>query len=247
MALKRKFLALELPNGDHFDPQDEGALRNLIVTLEDLKIRHYKIEDRTALRDLGSDSWPATFTQYLTQLECPYAQRQWQTVPEDRLRVVDWLLGYAISLEYHDNASIYNAAVTGVSSNTDVLSSIDTGSEECLRALQQVAAFLNIPKLDTVQLQWRAVAKTVQAKFTPSQITAAKATLDQPTLDQSLSSMPLGFDTGDEVLNQAAKVLRLLHVAELRVLQTQVNELIVSVQNITADPKTDSRLGKVGR
>jgi RLL motif containing protein 1 len=57
----------------------------------------------------------------------------------------------------------------------------------------------------------------------------------------------LGFDTNDKVLNEAAKILRLVHVKELRDLQTKINETIVELQNLTADPKTDSSLGKVGR
>ena len=57
----------------------------------------------------------------------------------------------------------------------------------------------------------------------------------------------LGFDTGDAVLNEAAQILRLLHIEELRELQTKINEAIVAVQAIIADPKTDHRLGKVGR
>ena len=57
----------------------------------------------------------------------------------------------------------------------------------------------------------------------------------------------LGFDTGDEDVNEAAKILRLLHIQDLRSLQTRINETIVSIQAITANPKTDTRLGKVGR
>ena len=57
----------------------------------------------------------------------------------------------------------------------------------------------------------------------------------------------LGFDTGDKDLNEAAKILRLLHIQDLRTLQTRINETIVSIQAITANPKTDTRLGKVGR
>lgn len=49
------------------------------------------------------------------------------------------------------------------------------------------------------------------------------------------------------MLNHAAKVLRLLYVQDLRDLQTRINEAIVAVQAITANPKTDTRLGKVGR
>ena len=51
----------------------------------------------------------------------------------------------------------------------------------------------------------------------------------------------------DRTLDQAARVLRLLHIAELRELQTKVNELIASVQALVADPKTNVKLGKVGK
>lgn len=51
----------------------------------------------------------------------------------------------------------------------------------------------------------------------------------------------------DATLNEAAQILRLLHIEELRELQTKINEAIVAVQAIIANPKTDHRLGKVGR
>lgn len=84
----------------------------------------------------------------------------------------------------------------------------------------------------------------------------------------TLDKHTLGFDTGgeqlfsgfnkvfsepkinvfsDATLNEAAQILRLLHIEELRELQTKINEAIVAVQAIIADPKTDHRLGKVGR
>lgn len=47
-------------------------------------------------------------------------------------------------------------------------------------------------------------------------------------------------------LDEAAKILRLLQIHQTRNLQTAINETIVRVQEITADPKTDTRLGKVG-
>lgn len=56
----------------------------------------------------------------------------------------------------------------------------------------------------------------------------------------------LGFDTGDYVMNQALKVMRLLYIHDVRELQTHINECIVAVQNLTANPKTDTKLGKVG-
>lgn len=36
----------------------ETDFRNIVVWLEDQKIRHYKIEDRTSLRNTQSSDWP---------------------------------------------------------------------------------------------------------------------------------------------------------------------------------------------
>ena len=63
----------------------------------------------------------------------------------------------------------------------------------------------------------------------------------------ALQSIDLGFDTNDKELNEAAKILRLLHIKELRDLQTRINETIVLIQEVTANPKTDSSLGRVGK
>jgi len=43
------------------------------------------------------------------------------------------------------------------------------------------------------------------------------------------------------------QILRLLFIHDLRDLQTKINECIVSLQTVTANPKTDTALGKVGR
>ena len=45
----------------HFIISDVNEFRNLIVWLEDQKIRHYKIEDRAGLRNIGNDAWPKAF------------------------------------------------------------------------------------------------------------------------------------------------------------------------------------------
>lgn len=55
-----------------------------------------------------------------------------------------------------------------------------------------------------------------------------------------------GLQTKDEVLSRAGKILKLLFIQDLRQLQTQINESIVAVQKVTANPKTDTALGKVG-
>lgn len=54
------------------------------------------------------------------------------------------------------------------------------------------------------------------------------------------------FIYNDPNLDEAAKILRLLQVHSTRNVQTAINEAIVSVQQVTANPKTDTKLGKVG-
>lgn len=49
------------------------------------------------------------------------------------------------------------------------------------------------------------------------------------------------------IVQQPSDVLRLLFLQDSRDLQTKINEALVAVQTVTADPRTDTKLGKVGR
>ena len=66
-------------------------------------------------------------------------------------------------------------------------------------------------------------------------------------LPATKEDFPLGFETGDAALDEAARGLRMQYVAELRVLQSHFNEVAACAQEFTANPKTDSQLGRVGR
>ena len=60
-------------------------------------------------------------------------------------------------------------------------------------------------------------------------------------------AFPLGFEgSGRPAVDDVARVMRMLHVQELRRLQDSVDATIVSLQEFTANPKTDARLGRVG-
>lgn len=54
-------------------------------------------------------------------------------------------------------------------------------------------------------------------------------------------------NVNDPALKEAMKILRLTHLHHLRELQSEINSAIETVQAATANPKTDTRLGKVGR
>ena len=85
---KRKLQALDHHNPNGFTVTDETQFRNLVVWLEDQKIRHYKIEDRAALRDICAGNWDVALKQYLADLGYSGATDQ-------KAVITDWLLGYA--------------------------------------------------------------------------------------------------------------------------------------------------------
>ncbi|GAB6021094.1 hypothetical protein CHUAL_003727 [Chamberlinius hualienensis] len=246
---KRKLQALKFNNPGGFDINDVGQYRSTVVWLEDQRIRHYKVEERHNLRDIKSANWDNHFTQYLKDLECPIPQH-------DKNSIFDWLLGWAIHLEYEDNASKYkqqtadsviqstNQTPTIVTANP--LDNLAFNSEEFIEGVNNLAKLLNMAKHPDHLVTLKAICELVTTKLNadviknPSQYIAT----GKP---YPLKEFELGFETGDYVLNQAAKVLRLLFIHDVRDLQTKINEIIVVIQNLTANPKTDSSLGQVGR
>lgn len=67
--------------------------------LEDQKIRHYKIEDREGLRNIDVDSWNEAYDSYQKDLVSPVSDGS----PNEQL---NWLLSYAVRLEYADNGML---------------------------------------------------------------------------------------------------------------------------------------------
>lgn len=99
---KSKLTALDYPNPEKFNPNDQKELRGLVLWLEEQKIRSYKIEERTELRKLSSPEWPAVFDKYKNDLNCPKEL----TSEIDQLK---WIVSYAIKLEFLDSADDFRA------------------------------------------------------------------------------------------------------------------------------------------
>lgn len=248
MAFRRKLLALEYHTPDSFNVKDDKSIRSMVTWLEDQKIRHYKISDRDALRDIENEAWPQSFEQYLSELGCPHSV-------QDSAAVMDWLLGYAVRLEYGDNQEKYKPAsaeivkklkAAGKGQSANPLDNLDFNDPHFKAGIASLAMLLQVPPHPDHLEQLKAICILVKDKFSKEGL--AKNDFSGNVKDNiPIDKTVLGFDAGDYILNDAAKVLRLLHIKELRELQTNINSIIVGVQAITADPKTDTRLGKVGR
>jgi len=245
---KRKLSALDYHSSEKFDPEVEQEYRSLIIWLEDQKIRHYKIEDRAELRNADSAGWHENFLKYLKDMDCPM-------ITGSKLEMLDWLVGQAVKLEYGDKKDEYKKFNKEYiqqtrSKNPKIVSSnpldnIDFNAPEFKAGVETLADFLKVTKHPDHLITLQAICKLVFTRYN------AKAIQNPDLVAPEGQAFPfrehdLGFDTGDQVLNDAAKILRLLYIQDLRSLQTKINESIVAVQAVTANPKTDTRLGKVG-
>jgi len=245
---ENKLIALDF-YAPSLEYQDETKFRNFISWLENQKLRLYKIEDRTDIDNVDSELWTKAFEKYLND-----AQIDGLTIETDRELQIEKLLALAIRYEYSDNLDKYNVTemqIDAVNDESNPLTNLDFNSEEFKQGLYQILRVLNVPvKLDDNTSCLQAVAKLISEKFNQTAINTALSTKpaeNLSTLQLELDNINLGFDSEDKVLNNAAKIMRLLHIRELRDLQTKINETIVSIQNVTANPKTDSSLGRVGR
>lgn len=81
---------------------DRKEFASTVLWLEDQKIRHYVIEDRDKLRLLDNmQEWEVGYKQYCTDLGMPPLEMQSEQL--------NWLLGYAIRLEFLDDPAQYQS------------------------------------------------------------------------------------------------------------------------------------------
>lgn len=214
---------------------DEKQFRELIVWLEDQKIRFLKVDDRSDLRNIDDRNWGKTYREYLNYLECPITSG----IQREEL---EWLLSFSVSLVYKDTKQ---STPTPEPCPTNPLNKLNFQSPELIEGVNKLAALFDIIPPKDHLMTLKAVASIVTKRL------AAGAIQDPASVVTQGEAIPLaevhsGFELGDPVLDQAAKILRLLFIHDLRKLQTNINECIVGIQSLTANPKTDTKLGKVG-
>ena len=183
---------------------------------------------------------------------------------------VHWLLGHAISLVFEEEGAACNAAAAAHAGQRAL------ADPAFAAAVARLAEVLGLPGGgvaggggggagggEGVALQLQAVRAHVEAKLSARAVARARQQQAKPPAAGSggkegsgggggeapfdRASFPLGFRTGHPMLDDAATVLKMLYVGQLRELQNNVNKIIVTAQEFTANPKTDARLGQVGR
>ena len=142
--LRRKLEAIEYHSPSGVDIKNSEDVKALVIWLEDQKIRHKKIEDRSELRTSTGEKWTQTFHQYVKELECPYD-------PTTELSaVLDWLLGVAVRYEYSDNCQDHSEMSCGL-------------RHMVVHSQEKTKSALDIdPSGDTFRAGTQALAKIVQ-------------------------------------------------------------------------------------
>lgn len=205
-----------------------------------------KIEDRAGLRDINNTTeWDKAFDKYKQDLNCP-------PLFTTQLEILSWILGFATKLEYGDHADKYRAVSAEQFENknqssaptiksTNPFDNLDFTSKDFETGVRNLALKFDIPYHPDHLVLLQAIARLARDNFS---VEALKEQIPEgkpyPIFDGA------GFNYENNDLETGARILRLLQIQSVRELQTLINETIVSVQNITADPKTDSKLGKVG-
>ena len=178
---------------------------------------------------------------------------------------VDALLERAVALKHDDIVGDNEQtdedvdALERVSKRLKLSTSVeDVGaaltSERGRRALEALAKTLGVASasdnvdsydaLDACVMLERCVEANERFVLPFSDVDGAAVARNPPTLDDVPSGV--GLDD-DPVVDAAVRVARLLHVNDLRRLQSDADALLVAMQEYTADPKTDSRIGRVGK
>lgn len=231
----------------------KGDLILLVCWLEDRKIRELDIEWRKPLR-ADSPAWDGALQSYLDKVGCPY---KWSNLSDDESKeAIAWLISHAVSAEYEDVAD----DCTDIENNTGFLKQDDSAddmavAEEDTSGDDNNELTAEVDKLGEMLLLARGegesdhnylqcISRQIKLILAPGSLHALQTKGEGGI---PLESFPSVFETNDDTLKQIAVVLRMLYLYDFRELQNDLNSLIVLGQEYTANPRTNSALGLVGR
>jgi len=214
------------------------SFQTCVLWLEEEKIRLYPQQDRLKLRDFGGQWW-AHVIEYCAELSINATglDSKNETV---KLRVLNSLANNAVHDVYQDKTQgnelkLSSPNVAGGGKAERRLSELFEPINRMLESHSLPKLPENAPDEDTV-----AALRCLHARICPAEGAKPGNPLD-------IDDLPVGFQIEDKEVRRAAAVLRVLHGLELSQLQTNINQVIAELQQLTGDPKIDGRLGKVGK
>jgi RLL motif containing protein 1 len=250
-VLQRRLHALGCPFAKNVNCSQPVELQRAVCWLEDSIIRRRDIPDRAPLRRRAFD---AALAGYLAELEAPP-----HVVEASSCVGVSWLVRVALQLAFDDDRIRYNEPVDPWAGRCVPVVAGASTDESLAAVTRNIVMSLGSDHLPfpSTHVALQAVCSLAEARLagrnspsSPGDVVMGDVVVEGTAVVEKtlvLDELPLGFSTGDPKLDRIARILRLLYVRELRLLQNRINEAISSMQRITADPKTDSRLGQVGR
>mmetsp|Transcript_65252 Transcript_65252/g.183700 ORF Transcript_65252/g.183700 Transcript_65252/m.183700 type:complete len:283 (-) Transcript_65252:93-941(-) len=236
-ALVRKLETLRYPDLDSASLSGHAYCK-LILWLEEEKIRLYNKADRKVLRTFD-ESWFKYATAYAKELNV-HADGLSESDLAVKLRVLNAVVNLALQDVYRDKLEANELGLAAApkpvagGNNKHQLGNLAP-------SINRLLAHFRLPKLP------QDVADTdVIAALRAIKLRACPKAQSGPSVQLDLNELPAGLEIDDQEVRHAAAVLRLLHGIEMQQLQVNINHVMNDLQQLTADPKTDSRLGKVG-
>ena len=195
------------------------------------------------LRAVESEAWPSQFSKYLNRLQCPLPP---STPPGS---VISWLLGTAVRLEFGEKPERFNkkqkvedlngkagdgfsgpefeAGVAALAELLKVLASMNLLLQWLFFKLFCIIVICNqVPWHPDPSVRLAGVSRLAAARLSKEALANPASVIPKGPAYQFRESKP------SAPVAEAAAVLRLLHIQDLRVLQTQINEAIVAVQKV---------------
>ena len=252
---------LKTPDSARASAKPDAALL-LTEFLEDTVIRCLTPENRRFLREakVGRASIASALDEYVLSIDPPVQGLGSATYDA----IADELLSRAVALTALDAREAASGDLSGPidaiersskrlrlndrMTSSEVANAIASGSGRA--ALERLATALGVEAssggdvVDACVTLERCVAAHERFIAGFESASGLEAARNPPRLEDVPSG--IGLD-GDAEVERAVAVARLLHVNDLRRLQSDVDAFLVSMQEYTADPKTDSRMGRVGR
>eukprot|EP01059_Diplonema_ambulator_P032458 TRINITY_DN6369_c0_g1_i1.p1 TRINITY_DN6369_c0_g1~~TRINITY_DN6369_c0_g1_i1.p1 ORF type:complete len:265 (+),score=68.96 TRINITY_DN6369_c0_g1_i1:394-1188(+) len=260
--LSRKLEALEYPYGWDDENVTVGNIREMVVWLEDTKIRWLPVADRAKLKVDDEKAFMDGLLGYCQ--EVGYGKGLEFAVGMDVgkekgvRQCLDWIVGKAVRFAFGDSHEGFNEGhekyrsmgmsnVTKIQSDEtdldDTVHKYDTTDEEGMLAItSRILSLLSLPPDSDLESALFTISRAIHdIKFYP----AHKRPIAPPTVEELLSHIPPEHSK-DPSVEKALKILRTLFVSDLRELQNRISEIVCELQGVTHNIKTDVSAGVVG-